>query len=341
MDESRFDDLARALSVGPSRRSLLVTLGATMLGAVLSARANDVIAKHKKPKCKSTEKKCGKQCIPKANCCSDRDCVGAATCRKGKCRCKPQCAGKSCGAKDGCGGFCTACPQGKSCVNKQCVDDVCNPKCDGKNCGDDDGCGGTCIVQQGCSGNRVCVNGNCVCPGALPTLCQGHCTNPLTDKTNCSRFVEICGFACSPPDDKDWECCNGDCAFLPGCLAGAGGWIECQKANCGGCGQPCLDEGHGCCEGHCVNMVEGLDANGNCGFCGASCGDLTCCGSRCVNTDNDPLNCGDCGNACEGTHACCHGECTRLGTPENCRGCDDECEGNQVCVNSAIGCASP
>ena len=221
----------------------------------------------------------------------------------------------------------------------------CTQNCAGKVCGDDDGCGGKCTTQQGCGANQTCVGGVCVTDSGCATgteLCGGVCVDLQSDPENC-------GFCrrpvCGPPEDPacaGWECCNGAPTFTRGCLNGSGGWVECQKPHCGSCGNPCDVEGRGCCEGQCVPMSDGLEANGNCGYCGTNCGDpLTCCGGRCVNTDNDPLNCGDCGEVCDGTHACCHGECKRLGTPENCLGCDDECEADQVCVNSFVGCVKP
>jgi hypothetical protein len=97
-------------------------------------------------------------------------------------------------------------------------------------------------------------------------------------------------------------------------------------------------DGFGCCEGHCVNMVEGLDADANCGYCGAACGELTCCSARCVDLDNDQLNCGECGRVCDGSEACCHGECTALGTSDDCTGCGHECPDGTICVSSSVGC---
>jgi hypothetical protein len=61
--------------------------------------------------------------------------------------CIPQCAGKACGAPDGCGGKCRqgTCPAGTTCggggVANQCG---CAAQCAGKACGAPDGCGGVC-----------------------------------------------------------------------------------------------------------------------------------------------------------------------------------------------------
>ena len=52
--------------------------------------------------------------------------------------CSAACAGKLCGAADGCGGNCLP---GSGC---------CAPKCQGKACGSSDGCNGTCAQGSGC-----------------------------------------------------------------------------------------------------------------------------------------------------------------------------------------------
>jgi hypothetical protein len=363
MDDSRFDDFTKVFAMR-SRRALLATAGSAALTALLGRGVDRTIAKKKRKRNKKKNKPCTQNCV-----------------------------GKVCGDTNGCGGFCTDCPPGKTCLNKQCVDDTCTPECDGKNCGDGDGCGGKCTRQQGCGANQTCVDGDCVAATCNPSCTGGQhcCYTPVFDifacwnccddgdcldaqgRTSCIDFgcscppeaPDFCGgtagcvdlqndpahcgichrAVCGPPGDPvciGWECCNGAPTFIRGCVNGSGGWVECQKQHCGSCDNPCDVEGRGCCEGQCVPMLDGEEANANCGFCGASCDELTiCCGGRCVNTDNDPFNCGDCGEVCAGTHACCHGECKRLGTDENCRFCDDECEAPGVCVNTLVGCIQP
>ena len=61
------------------------------------------------------------------------------TCSSGSGCCAPSCGGKPCGASDGCGGTCSS---GSGC---------CTPSCAGKSCGASDGCGGTCSIGSGCS----------------------------------------------------------------------------------------------------------------------------------------------------------------------------------------------
>jgi hypothetical protein len=290
-------------------------------------------------------------------------CQGDLTCVNGQCACADL-ADTPCGTacvdlqidEDHCGRCGNPCNDGQTCVGGNCVGGTCSPPCTGgqrccyvpvfdffacRNCCDDNDClDDPLAVSQG---RTICNGFACECPPEAPDNCGGTagCVDLQTDPAHC-------GFCnrpvCGPPGDPacdGWECCHGVPRFTRGCTDGFGGWVECQTQHCGSCDNPCEIEGRGCCEGKCVEMVDGLDANANCGYCGANCGDLTCCGARCVNTDNDQFNCGECGEACEGTHACCHGECTRLGTPENCRGCDDECQDSQTCVNSSVGCVSP
>jgi hypothetical protein len=339
MDERRFDDWTRSLTGGVSRRETLRRLAVGAVAGLWAALRGDalqprtsVLGKGKKKKKKKRKKIAQLPSPPVPP-------VQPAP------PCAPDCASKACGDNDGCGSRCVTevgCNTGQSCNNAGvCVDDTCTPDCAGKSCGDGDGCSGKCTVQQGCGANQTCINGVCTTGTCNPPsqVCSGACVDLQSDPANCG----ICGRkVCGPPGDpacNGWECCSGVPSFVRGCLAGAGGWVECQKLHCGGCDSPCEIEGRGCCEGKCVPMLDGEEANGNCGYCGASCDELTtCCGGRCVNTDNDPFNCGNCGVVCEPSHACCHGECKRLGTSENCRGCDDECEDNAVCGNSTVGC---
>ena len=111
MDDLNFDRLARALSSGAPRRHILTGAIAT-IAAIHAGR--DATAKGKKRKCKKSQKKCGKGCIPKAQCCTSDDCGSGQTCTGGACACTPRCGGKSCGP-DGCSGSCGQCANGSQC----------------------------------------------------------------------------------------------------------------------------------------------------------------------------------------------------------------------------------
>jgi hypothetical protein len=262
---------------------------------------------------------CGKQCVDfrddEAHCggCGNA-CQGDLTCIDGQCACADP-ADTRCGAAcvdlqsddEHCGSCDNACPAGQACVDGDCRPTTCSPPCSSgqkccyipvydivacRNCCDDSDClDDPLAVAQG---RTICNGFTCQCPPDRPTNCGGDagCVDLMTDPDHCGIcFRPVCG----PPDDptcEGWECCNGVPTFTPGCLAGSGGWVSCQSQHCGSCGNPCDQEGYGCCEGKCVNMTEGLDANANCGYCGANCGDLTCCSAQCVDLDNDPSGCG-------------------------------------------------
>ncbi len=135
MDQDRFDLLTKLL-VTPSRRSL-VAAGGTVLAGLLGWDATAAAKPKRKKKGKKGKKK--------------------------KRSCTPNCIGKVCGDANGCGGFCTACPQGTSCVNNLCTATTCTPHCTGKNCGDGNGCGGRCVTELGCeAGTKCSAAGECV-----------------------------------------------------------------------------------------------------------------------------------------------------------------------------------
>jgi hypothetical protein len=83
MDADRFDAAIRRLG-DPTRRTLLGGgIGAGLAG--LLGLADTAAKKGKKKKCKGGKKKCGKKCIPKANCCKNADCAPLFLCAQGTC----------------------------------------------------------------------------------------------------------------------------------------------------------------------------------------------------------------------------------------------------------------
>jgi hypothetical protein len=206
MDADRFDAFVRSLDIAAPRRT---TVGA-LLGAGLAALLarfgiEDAGAKKKrkkrkrKKKCKGGKKKCGKKCIPKANCCQSADCGTNEKCTNGACEpCLPQ--GTACtDDAECCTGICDAytnkcqqvrvsCADGAPCPNGRCCDEF-GPQClyetatqgacipDGEpdaSCGYllcGDSCGdlldGT-YEYCGFEGSAACRKGRCCCPNGIP-----------------------------------------------------------------------------------------------------------------------------------------------------------------------------
>ena len=135
----------------------------------------------------------------------------------------------------------SGCPDGKSCLNKQCVCSAPNTTCsapgqsacvdlssDAKHCGS---CG------TACSANQTCSKGVCVCEAGF-SPCGGQCVDLKTDLNHCGACTTQCG---------EGTCVAGGC----GCSAG--------KSNCSGVAAPlsCKDLSSdplscGACDNRCV-----------------------------------------------------------------------------------------
>jgi hypothetical protein len=84
--------------------------------------------------------------------------------------------------------------------------------------------------------------------------------------------------------------------------------------------------------------VEGGEADG---ACDPACGEgRTCCGTKCVNTHNDPLNCGECGVTCSGATPFCEGSCKATPCSQDSGACGEgtTCCGTQCCDSTQICC---
>jgi hypothetical protein len=283
MDPIRFDRLARQIA-SPSRRALLGTLGLSGLALLLGQDPPAATAKPKKKPCKSTQKKCGTKCIPKANCCTNKDCTAPKTCQNGTCRCTPKCSGKSCGASDGCGGKCVTnqgCGSGQTCSPAgQCVDTACGnglhacgaagcQQCCAGQLGADDQCcppqTPNCLERDGNRARSCLAPGVCTCPAQYPYFWAA--------------------FGGSP---QCYECQqDGDCALPPNGVALVQGRLHCFFGNC-----VCPDERPTLCR------VFGQG------------------GLQCTNIGSDPTNCGDCTRVCnlQLGQTCVGGVCTNPGS---------------------------
>jgi hypothetical protein len=204
MDANRFDAFVRSINIAAPRRTALGALLGGGLSALLPrSGSSDATAKKKrrkkKKRCKGSKKKCGRKCIPKANCCNSADCGENEKCASGDCvPCLPQ--GTACTTDaecctDICDAYTNRCQQvrvdcalGESCPNGRCCDifgaqclyetatqGACVPD------GEPDAscgyllCGDACSDLQngtyefcGFEGSAACRNGRCCCPEGIP-----------------------------------------------------------------------------------------------------------------------------------------------------------------------------
>lgn len=185
MDGSRFDDLARRLAAGRSRRQVLAAIGAG-LSAVLTGGLRME---------RGDAAGCGKG---GAGCSDRRKCCGGLTCLNGTCCPETQvCGGACCPAGYTCqGGACAAagsgtpggCPSNQARCNGACTDLTTTT-----NCG---ACGQVCSAPA--NATATCDGGHCgfACNAGYQ-LCDGVCTD-VTTTANCGA----CGRVCSAPDKR-------------------------------------------------------------------------------------------------------------------------------------------
>jgi len=152
--------------------------------------------KKKKKKCKSTQQKCGKQCIPLTDCCDG--CGGGQTCNNGSCACPgdtiacgQECVTGSecCNAAD-CGGG------GQSCVDGFCLcPDASDIPCGSGGCCDH--ASQVCAANQS-TGARSCQAGGCpasdFCNDDVIYSCgpQCACLTSVNNRTVCSSLLGNC-----------------------------------------------------------------------------------------------------------------------------------------------------
>lgn len=147
------------------------------------------------------------------------DGVGSAGSDSGAPGCQPNCAGKTCGDFDGCGGACQA---GSGC---------CTPACTGKLCGAGDGCGGTCQAGSGCC-TPACAGKLC----GVGDGCGGTCNNG----SGC------CTPACAGKSCGAGDGCGGTCKIGSGCSTSCGGWQAVSPNDPWDASDPNYDGERGC-----------------------------------------------------------------------------------------------
>lgn len=365
LDATRFDELTRSLVRPGSRRRLLTSLAAGVLGLVgLGDAAARTCAAY------------GTICREHADCCSHL-CGGRG---RLKCQCRSiadcpttgdQCLRTTCD-----NGTCTVVPR----TNEQCDDG--NPCTVNTHCTDR----GRCVGDP-----KPCSDQSDACNVGTCDPVTGHCIKkPVTDGTGCNADSETCtvndfceGGVCKPGPRRECppcqhctggecratandgrcgsECCNGDC-----CEAGEYCHTDLICTACNGINVTC-DHTIECCSGRCIggmcaqsvigerctrdfDCITNTCTNGVCACISChGCGCLTddnCCSGICLHSDVPELN--GCfhsvgiGGACQhdsdcGTNTCTLGVCACVGSGLGCLGrdslcCSGTCTGDQVCA---------
>ncbi len=141
MHDVRFDAVIRSLRVITRRNAINGLLGVGTVALLSRLGVDDTVASKKRrrrKRCKGNTRRCGRKCIPRANCCNDGDCSDITVCRNGSCVCPVA---------------------GQAVCDEVCIDAT----GDAANCGD---CDFACASGE-------CVNGACICESAIE--CAGLC----------------------------------------------------------------------------------------------------------------------------------------------------------------------
>lgn len=208
MDDARFDTFIRSFGTAYSRRRLSRLLGGVAAGGLLTALGATEAAAGSRP--------------------------GGALCKRGRQCLTGKCAGPKGNKQCTCSQNLPFCKEpANPCQVANC--NTVSQRCETTNKPDDDSCGdglncsgGVCGKESGCQGTGESCGANDIC-------CSRSC--------NFSRTPTTC--LCSKPgmpchnDDED-QCCQ----ISPGVE------VACIGFYCGGCrakGQPCDQNGGGCC----------------------------------------------------------------------------------------------
>ncbi len=275
MDEQRFDELARALGLGLTRRNLLASIGAAA-GAMIASTGSALAA------CR----KGGGVCRKNADCCSGT-CLGKDSTGRSRCACDggaQLCAGTCIDVSsdpDNCGGCGVKCPD-TTCGSAICSDGVCgvaprtgSPCVSGDLCTIDDAC-----QEDGtCRGTPIsCPVNDDRCASATCDASTGQCvTTNFARGTSCSSTLSCTGR----------ESCDGNGA----CVSGTP--VDCSLLVLDDrCGSAICNEQTGKCE-------VTLSAVGT--SCGSTnpCTGIQTCNAEGICVRDEPIECADQATACQ------------------------------------------
>lgn len=299
MDSQRFDDLARRLASGTSRRGLIKGgLVAGLVGGALGLRGAGSVGA-------ATPCTSGRQC-------SSRRCVDGFCCNAA---CTGQCEACNVPGREGTCSPVTGTPVGN---RQRCPGaGVCQAACDG-------------VTRTRCAAfpgpETVCGASTCIGGWQTTYACGGNGTcHPTT--TSCGLYVcSAAGTACLTTCASSADCvgaafcangvCQGDKPLGQGCTSND----QCQSGLC-------VDGA--CCDQACTGPCEACNLPGNVGFCSPIAG---CCRTDGDCDDNDACTTDSCGadNRCTRTPIACddgRGLCTTK-----------RCDPATGCVFQEVGC---
>jgi hypothetical protein len=193
---------------------------------------------------------------------------------------------------------------------------------------------------RGCSQSRSACGNGCSSNGdAIVAFCSAL---PAAQQSTCISSGAVGGGL--------YQACQGDATRL--CQQPTGSFVCCAQANACCSGQ-CLDLTHdaancGACENACPSGQSCIG-----GLCALVCpAGLILCNGVCVDLRSDPQNCGSCGKVCPGGAQCVNGACAcpapqivcsgacvdPRSDPNNCCGCGNVCPSGSPCVDSQCVC---